>query len=99
MHCMLSVVHCLRPSRARWSCHARYVLGDEALINATKQDGNTALHLAAQMNLGPMIDVLVSHGANIGAKNHNGITALEIARQGQRHDAYLRLQTHSVAST
>lgn len=60
-----------------------YVLsaGDDVDINARDRDGNTALHLAAQLGRGPLVRELLNRPAvNDSLVNYRGQTALDLAR-------------------
>ncbi|EAY00149.1 hypothetical protein TVAG_330780 [Trichomonas vaginalis G3] len=48
-------------------------------INAKNNDGQTALHKAAQNNLKEIAEFLISHGANINEKGQDGENALHFA--------------------
>jgi ankyrin repeat protein len=67
----------------------------EKVIDAQKVDGNTALHLASIGNHVDMVDTLLSKGCNATLTNRNGLTALVLARNHQRNDAVLRLESHN----
>ena len=47
-------------------------------VNAANKDGDTALHMAAGLALGPAIEFLVKKGASLGAKNQKGLTPLAV---------------------
>lgn len=60
-----------------------YVLsaGDDIDINARDREGNTALHLAAQLGRGPLIRELLNRpNINDSIVNYRGQTALDLAR-------------------
>ncbi|KAL4875522.1 Oxysterol-binding protein-domain-containing protein [Aspergillus karnatakaensis] len=60
-----------------------YVLsaGDEIDINARDRDGNTPLHLAAQLGRGPVVRELLGRSSiNDSVVNYRGQTALEASR-------------------
>ena len=48
-------------------------------INATKEDGRTALHAAAYLGWNSVVEFLVAKGANIEAKDIYGQTPLTVA--------------------
>ena len=50
-----------------------------ANVNQVDQEGNTALHVAAQAGADPAVRFLVEHGANLSTKNKDGLTPLEVA--------------------
>ena len=55
--------------------------GDELDINARDRDGNTPLHLAAQLGRGPLVRELLNQPAvNDAIVNYRGQTALDLAR-------------------
>lgn len=55
--------------------------GDELDINARDRDGNTPLHLAAQLGRGPLVRELLNRPAvNDAIVNYRGQTALDLAR-------------------
>ncbi|EAY02571.1 ankyrin repeat protein, putative [Trichomonas vaginalis G3] len=56
-----------------------YFLSHGANINEKDEDGETALHLAAQHNSKETAELLLSHGANINEKDEDGETALHLA--------------------
>ncbi|MEE1059293.1 MAG: ankyrin repeat domain-containing protein [Treponema sp.] len=56
-------------------------------INAVDEDGNTALHLAAQINNVDLVTFLVIKGANSEIKNMKGQTPLHAAIDSNGHDA------------
>ena len=47
-------------------------------INLLNKEGLTALHLAAKSGLTSVIEVLLSHGADINLKKSNGETCLHL---------------------
>ncbi|KAK1930914.1 Ankyrin repeat domain-containing protein 2A [Phytophthora citrophthora] len=54
---------------------------------ANTKNKNTALHYAASNNKATAIDVLLDAGANISARNADGLTALDIAWINGRREA------------
>ncbi|GFF53658.1 putative oxysterol binding protein [Aspergillus lentulus] len=56
-------------------------LGDDLDINARDRDGNTPLHLAAQLGRGPLVRELLNRPTvNDSIVNYRGQTALDVAR-------------------
>ncbi|RHZ60733.1 uncharacterized protein CDV56_104904 [Aspergillus thermomutatus] len=56
-------------------------LGDDLDINARDRDGNTPLHLAAQLGRGPLVRELLNRpSVNDSIVNYRGQTALDVAR-------------------
>jgi ankyrin repeat protein len=49
-------------------------------VAVRQEDGATALHIAAATGDPELVGLLINHGANHAAVNHNGDTAAEIAR-------------------
>jgi len=47
-------------------------------VNAANKDGDTTLHMAAGLALGPAIEFLVKKGASLGARNQKGLTPLTV---------------------
>ncbi len=58
---------------------ARELFAARADINSVDEDGNTALHLAAEINEADMVSFLIIKGANTEAKNNAGDTPLHVA--------------------
>lgn len=58
---------------------ASLVIAAGAAVNATDEQGATALHLAARAGDDDLVKVLVSHGANLKATDKEGLTALDYA--------------------
>ena len=55
-----------------------------AEVNATTEDGTTALMMAALFNVNPNITaMLLKAGADTTAKNNDGMTALDFARKNR----------------
>ena len=48
-------------------------------VNASRPDGSTALHWAAQADLADIAELLVAAGANTGAADNYGVTPLSLA--------------------
>ena len=61
-----------------------------SLVNSTKRDGNTPLHLAASRGFLEMTKLLLSYGASASSENQGGIKPIDLARQF-RHDAIARV--------
>jgi ankyrin repeat protein len=53
-------------------------------INATDQNGDTALHRAAARRLEAVVTFLAGHGANVNAKNKRGQTPIELTTPARR---------------
>ena len=53
---------------------------------ARVKDGNTPLHIAAENGVTWLGENLLKYGANINAKNHDGLTPLMLAIGQQHHD-------------
>jgi ankyrin repeat protein len=67
------------------------VCKNRKLINATTIFGNSALHYTALHGRSKMIRFLLNNGAELGARNARGTTALHIALRYKRSDAYEEL--------
>jgi ankyrin repeat protein len=48
-------------------------------VNATRDNGQTALHGAALWGLNDFVRFLAQHGANLQAADHDGVRALDVA--------------------
>jgi ankyrin repeat protein len=57
----------------------RSLLDRKADVNAPQVDGTTALHWAVEADDLEMADLLIKHGANVSAANHDGATPLLLA--------------------
>ena len=55
-------------------------------VNAKNENGNTALHLAAEWGVDYWVAVLLQHGADIDAINQDGNTALHLAAKNEEID-------------
>jgi hypothetical protein len=64
----------------------KVMLGHGLPIEATDQDGNTALGVAAARGQRTVVDFLVHSGANVNAVNLYGDSPLEIAREARQDD-------------
>jgi uncharacterized protein len=53
-------------------------------VRAVNDDGNTVLHGAAHIRLDPLIELLVTKGADVNARNARGLTPLMVA-EGSGH--------------
>ncbi len=60
---------------------ANYLLSQGALINATDQTGQTALHWAAVRGSLPVIETLLRNNADYELKDNRGYTATHVAAQ------------------
>ncbi|MCR5724479.1 MAG: ankyrin repeat domain-containing protein [Treponema sp.] len=58
---------------------ARGLFAARVDINSVDEDGNTALHLAAQLDEADMVSFLIIKGADTEAKNNRGDTPLHVA--------------------
>ncbi len=58
---------------------ARYLLDNQANVNVTDRQGETALTMAAAGGHRAMVELLLSRGAEVNAKDDNGYTALHQA--------------------
>ena len=67
------------PSERNLARVASLVIAAGAAVNATDEQGATALHLAARAGDDDLVKVLVSHGANLRATDKEGLTALDYA--------------------
>jgi ankyrin repeat protein len=67
------------PSERKLARVASLVIDAGAAVNATDEQGATALHLAARAGDDALVKVLVSHGANLKATDKEGLTALDYA--------------------
>lgn len=52
---------------------------DRSLLNLTNRAGRTPLHQAAVLGFGGIIELLLSHGASVDARDSNGCTPLHCA--------------------
>ena len=59
-----------------------------------KEDGNTLLHFASRVGNTLLIRKLLREGEDINARNMVGQTALDIAQQYQKTEAFLELSRH-----
>jgi uncharacterized protein len=58
---------------------AKLILAAGANVNAARESGQTALHGAAQWGWNDFVQLLADSGANLQAKDENGISALDVA--------------------
>lgn len=75
---------------------ARLLLAAGADLNATRNNGQTALHGAALWGWNEFVQFLASGGANLQAKDKDGITALDVAmgKAGQTARSANSAQAH-----
>ncbi|HTR06097.1 MAG TPA: ankyrin repeat domain-containing protein [Paraburkholderia sp.] len=66
---------------------AKLLIGYSADVNALSPNGTTPLMMAARGDHLTTLQVLLEHGATLGAKNQIGMTALDFARQYKAPDA------------
>jgi uncharacterized protein len=64
-------------NRVRETVETAYRLHDD--VNATGQNGDTALHVAASLGYDTVVQFLAGHGATLSVKNGRGITPLVAA--------------------
>ena len=57
-----------------------------AKVNATDINGMSALMFTSYNGHSKTVKLLVEHGADLGAVNNDGKDALELAKQGYKHD-------------
>jgi len=69
-------------------------LGNRADIQASRFDGNTALHFAVRHDNIQMAKQLLLHGADINAQNCNGNTPLHIASMYGKKAMIIFLLSH-----
>ena len=69
---------------------------DPSLIKASDRDGYTALHRAAYNNHLPVVDYLLTHGADPEARTADGWTALMSAANWANFEVIGRLLSHGV---
>ncbi|PAV63385.1 hypothetical protein WR25_06321 isoform B [Diploscapter pachys] len=69
---------------------------DPSLIKASDRDGYTALHRAAYNNHLPVVDYLLTHGADPEARTADGWTALMSAANWVNFEVIGRLLSHGV---
>ena len=67
-------------NEARCISSARLLLAAGVDVNATNNNGQTALHGAAQSGWNNFVQLLADHGAALGAKDHFGSTPLDFAQ-------------------
>jgi ankyrin repeat protein len=62
-----------------------WLLAHGAEVNARAHGGRTAAHFAAERNIGPKtLSLLVENGADLSARDDDGLTPLEIARWNEK---------------
>ncbi|WP_343675598.1 ankyrin repeat domain-containing protein [Paraburkholderia heleia] len=66
---------------------AKLLIGYSADVNALSPNGTTPLMMAARGDHLTTLQMLLEHGATLGAKNQIGMTALDFARQYKAPDA------------
>ncbi|XP_052567018.1 uncharacterized protein LOC128093606 [Culex pipiens pallens] len=70
---------------AKWYGHdvgtVQLLVDHGAAVNATDEEGNTALHLAFKDGEAELIEVLVRNGADLSAKNKEGKVPLQMASE------------------
>ncbi|KAL1395777.1 hypothetical protein pipiens_002796 [Culex pipiens pipiens] len=70
---------------AKWYGHdvgtVQLLVDHGAAVNATDEEGNTALHLAFKDGEAELIEVLVRNGADLSVKNKEGKVPLQMASQ------------------
>ncbi|MDP6447684.1 MAG: ankyrin repeat domain-containing protein, partial [Pirellulaceae bacterium] len=57
---------------------AEYLIESKARIEASSEDGNTALHMAAILCRSDMVKLLLENGAPVTKKNKRGQSALDV---------------------
>src|SRR5438477_50734 len=67
-------------SRVRETVAAVLALGGR--VTAASQNGDTALHVASALGYDTVVQMLVDHGAEVGAKNKRGVTPVVAAMFG-----------------
>src|SRR5437879_790902 len=72
----------------------RLVAENTVDINAHSDDGWTPLHLAAANNKLDALKTLVAQGADVGAANREGLTAVQLADQKGHREAAAFLKRH-----
>ncbi len=71
---------------------AEYLLANKADVNATNNNSQTPLHIAALWGLQPMEQLLLNHGADVNTRDKNGETPLlSAARNGKLNAVKLML--------
>lgn len=64
---------------------AKLLIGKKGNVNATDSSGETPLHTAATWTFKvPVVEILVENGCNPDAKNDDGDTALQIAKDNNQ---------------
>ena len=59
----------------------RLLLGHGARVNARRNDGNTALHLACLQGARDLVQALIDGDADRDAANQAGVTPRDLAKQ------------------
>ena len=72
----------------------QYLLENKADIEKRDQNGNTALHVAAERNMIKVVKIFMIHGAMIKSKNNNGDTALCLAATNGHTNLVIYLLDH-----
>lgn len=68
-------------------------------INATNNDGMTALHISAMTNYSKkVLETLLFHGADINKKDNKGNTALRLASKFGKKGAVKILKAHGATN-
>lgn len=74
---------------------ARAIIAEDSYrVNATGDYRRTPLHLAARAGHAALVELLLAHGANVGARDYGGGTALHAAAGEGRLDAARALMAH-----
>ncbi|KAH8120309.1 ankyrin repeat-containing domain protein [Phellopilus nigrolimitatus] len=63
-------------------------------INGLDEFGFTALHLACDRGSVRIVELLIRKGADVGIKDEDGFSALDLAREANHEDIILLLESH-----
>jgi len=77
-----------------WSPMIRLLLENSAYIDAEAPNGNTPLMMAAQFAPALATKLLLEEGADPNLKNHDGLTALDLAQQKGNPEAARFIQVY-----
>lgn len=74
---------------------ARRILATGTTVDAVDKNGETALMIACRQYMAkPIVQALITYGANVNAKSKSGLTPLIIAKQSGRVELVELLKAH-----